>query len=105
MGTTVDPTSWPVSLDAIHLQATFKDEFVTAGGVDLRGVDTNRFESKTIPGIFFAGEVLDIDGITGGYNFQNAWSSSWCAGSAIALDAEQCVESTSEDLRVHEQLL
>mmetsp|Transcript_1654 Transcript_1654/g.3332 ORF Transcript_1654/g.3332 Transcript_1654/m.3332 type:complete len:430 (+) Transcript_1654:176-1465(+) len=63
-----------------------KDEFVTAGGVDLKGVDPRRYESRLHDGLFFAGEVLDVDGVTGGYNFQNAWTSSWIAGSAIADD-------------------
>ena len=68
-------------------KGTFKEEFVTAGGADLKGV-TPRFESRRIAGLFLAGEVLDIDGITGGYNFQNAWTTAWCSGSAAAEDAQ-----------------
>ena len=68
-------------------KGTFKDEFVTAGGAALRGLQPKSFESRNIPGLFLAGEVIDVDGITGGYNFLNAWSSSWCAGTAIAADA------------------
>lgn len=65
-------------------KSTFKEEFVTAGGVDLKEVDLRRFESKLCPGLFLAGEVLDIDALTGGFNFQAAWTGSWIAGSAIA---------------------
>ena len=65
----------------------FKDEFVTCGGVKLSEVDFRTMQSKTCPGLFFAGEILDIDGITGGFNFQNAWTTGWLAGSAIASEA------------------
>jgi predicted Rossmann fold flavoprotein len=61
-----------------------KDEFVTCGGVVLKEVDLRRMESRLVPGLFFAGEVLDIDGITGGFNLQAAWSGGWIAGSALA---------------------
>jgi predicted Rossmann fold flavoprotein len=61
-----------------------KDEFVTCGGVSLREVDFRTMESRRVPGLHFAGEVLDIDGITGGFNFQAAWTTGWHAGSAIA---------------------
>lgn len=57
----------------------FKDEFVECGGVSLREVDFKTMQSKLCPGLFFAGEVLDIDGITGGFNFQNAWTGAWIA--------------------------
>lgn len=60
-------------------KTTFKDEFVTCGGVDLNEIDMNTMESKLIKNIFFAGEVLNIDGITGGFNFQSAWSTGWVA--------------------------
>ncbi len=63
----------------------FKDEFVTAGGVKLKEVDFRSMESRLRPGLYFAGEVLDIDGITGGYNFQAAWSTGWVAGKSIGL--------------------
>lgn len=65
---------------AIRGKGIFKDEFVSCGGVDLREVDFRTMESKHCPGLFFAGEVLDIDGITGGYNFQAAWTTGWIAG-------------------------
>lgn len=61
-------------------KTTFKEEFVTAGGVDLSEVDLSTFESKKHPGLFFAGEILNADGVTGGYNFQHAWTSGYLAG-------------------------
>lgn len=61
-------------------KTTFKEEFVTAGGINLSEVDANTMMSKKIPNLFFAGEVLDVDGITGGFNFQNAWTSGWIVG-------------------------
>jgi hypothetical protein len=61
-------------------KTTFKEEFVTAGGVDLGDIEPNSLQSKVVPGLYFAGEVLDIDGITGGYNFQAAWSTGFVAG-------------------------
>ncbi|MFN8277026.1 MAG: NAD(P)/FAD-dependent oxidoreductase [Chitinophagales bacterium] len=60
-------------------KSTFKDEFVTAGGVALDQINFKNFESKLHPGLFFAGEVLDIDAITGGFNFQAAWTGAWLA--------------------------
>ncbi len=65
-------------------KTTFKEEFVTAGGIDLQHINMNTMESKLVPGLFFAGEVLDIDGITGGYNFQAAWTTGWVAGKHMA---------------------
>jgi hypothetical protein len=64
-------------------KSTFKEEFVTAGGVDLKEVDFKRFESKRFPGLFMAGEVLNIDAITGGFNFQAAWTGGWIAGECL----------------------
>ena len=61
-----------------------KDEFVTCGGVRLSEVDFKTMESRICPGLYFAGEVLDIDGITGGFNFQAAWTTGWIAGHAMA---------------------
>jgi len=58
-------------------KSTFKEEFVTAGGVDLKEINFKRFESKLHKNLFFAGEVLNIDAITGGFNFQNAWTGAW----------------------------
>jgi predicted Rossmann fold flavoprotein len=61
-----------------------KDEFVTCGGVRLSEVDFKTMESKLCPGLYFAGELLDIDGLTGGFNFQAAWTTGWIAGMAMA---------------------
>ncbi len=61
-----------------------KDEFVTCGGIPLREVDFKTMESRISPGLYFAGEILDIDGITGGFNFQAAWTTGWIAGHAMA---------------------
>jgi predicted Rossmann fold flavoprotein len=61
-----------------------KDEFVTCGGVKLGEVDFKTMQSRRCPGLFFAGELLDIDGITGGFNFQAAWTTGWIAGRALA---------------------
>ena len=60
-----------------------KDEFVTCGGIRLREVDFKTMESRFVPGLHFAGEVLDIDGVTGGFNFQAAWTTGWLAGRAM----------------------
>jgi predicted Rossmann fold flavoprotein len=65
-------------------KTTFKEEFVTAGGISLSEVDANTMMSKKHQNLFFAGEVLDVDGITGGFNFQHAWTSGWIAAKAIA---------------------
>ncbi|MFN7117544.1 MAG: NAD(P)/FAD-dependent oxidoreductase [Saprospiraceae bacterium] len=65
-------------------KSTFKEEFVTAGGVDLKEVNFKTFESKLFPSLYFAGEVLNIDAITGGFNFQAAWTGGWIAGEALA---------------------
>jgi predicted Rossmann fold flavoprotein len=64
-------------------KTTFKEEFVTAGGVKLNEVDPNTMMSKRVPGLFFAGEILDVDGVTGGFNFQHAWTSAWIAANSI----------------------
>ena len=61
-----------------------KEEFVTCGGVRLRDIDLKTMQSKLCPGLYFAGEVIDVDGITGGFNFQNAWTSGRIAGLAMA---------------------
>ncbi|MFT3680091.1 MAG: NAD(P)/FAD-dependent oxidoreductase [Ferruginibacter sp.] len=65
-------------------KTTYKEEFVTAGGITLDEVDPNTMQSKKVPHLFFAGEVLDVDGITGGFNFQNAWTTAWIAARSIA---------------------
>jgi predicted Rossmann fold flavoprotein len=65
-------------------KTTFKEEFVTCGGFQLNEIDVNTMQSKLIPNLFFAGEVVNIDGITGGFNFQNAWTTGFIAANAIA---------------------
>jgi predicted Rossmann fold flavoprotein len=65
-------------------KTTFKEEFVTAGGIDLSEVDANTMMSRIHPNLYFVGEVLNVDGITGGFNFQHAWTSAWIAAKAIA---------------------
>lgn len=64
-------------------KTTFKEEFVTCGGVSLESIDMNTMQSNVIPNLYFAGEVMDIDGITGGYNFQAAWTTAFIAGKLL----------------------
>ncbi|MEN9700251.1 MAG: hypothetical protein RLZZ301_1449 [Bacteroidota bacterium] len=75
--------------DAYEVQGktTFKEEFVTAGGIDLSLVDIQTMQSKVLPGLFFAGELLDIDGVTGGFNFQAAWTTGFIAGKSAGESA------------------
>lgn len=68
---------------AVDGKSTFKEEFVTAGGVKLSEVDLNRFEARQFPGLFLAGEVLNIDALTGGFNFQACWSAGWVISEGI----------------------
>ena len=68
----------------IQGKGQFKDEFVTCGGVSLKEVDFKTMQSRIVDGLYFGGEVLDIDGITGGFNFQAAWTTGWLAGSAMS---------------------
>jgi predicted Rossmann fold flavoprotein len=67
-------------------KTTFKEEFVTAGGIALVEIDVKSMQSKLVPGLYFAGEVLDIDGITGGFNFQSAWTTGFVAGKNVGLE-------------------
>ena len=69
---------------AVDGKSTNKDEFVTCGGISLKEINFQTMESKLVHGLFFAGEVIDVDGVTGGFNFQNAWTNGFHAGSAIA---------------------
>ena len=71
-----------------HVQgkSKFKEEFVTAGGISLKEIDFRTFESKCVPGIYFAGEVMDIDAVTGGFNFQNAWTGGYIVSKNISKD-------------------
>lgn len=70
-------------------KTTFKEEFVTAGGISLIDVDAHTMESKKIPGLYFAGEIMDVDGVTGGFNFQHAWTSSWLAAHLSSRDKQK----------------
>nr|WP_210519488.1 NAD(P)/FAD-dependent oxidoreductase [Hymenobacter terricola] len=72
---------------AVRGKTTYKEEFVTCGGVSLDEVDLKTMQSRRVPGLYFAGEVLDIDGITGGFNFQAAWTTGFLAGRAMAVPA------------------
>lgn len=67
-------------------KTTFKEEFVTAGGIDLAEIDVKTMQSKRYRGLFFAGEVMDIDGVTGGFNFQAAWTTAAIAGKSVLLN-------------------
>jgi predicted Rossmann fold flavoprotein len=75
-------TAWPVKVKAVR---PFKEAQVTVGGVDLRQLDAGTLGSKIVPGLYFAGEILDVDGDTGGYNLQWAWSSGQVAGKSAAV--------------------
>jgi hypothetical protein len=67
----------------INGRSTFRDEFVTCGGISLSSVHPQTLESRLRPNLFFAGEVLDIDGVTGGFNFQAAWTTAYVVAQAI----------------------
>jgi predicted Rossmann fold flavoprotein len=69
---------------AVSGKSANKEEFVTCGGVPLREVNLKTMESRICPGLFFGGELLDIDGLTGGFNLQAAWTTGWIAGRAMA---------------------
>jgi predicted Rossmann fold flavoprotein len=69
---------------AVNGKTTFKEEFVTSGGIKLVEVDPNTMESKKVDNLFFGGEIVDVDGVTGGFNFQHAWTSGWIAAKTIA---------------------
>ena len=73
----------------VNGKTTFKEEFVTAGGIKLSEIDANTMMSKKVKNLFFAGEVMDVDGITGGFNFQHAWTSGFIAGKSIAIGNRQ----------------
>lgn len=78
---TAQLTSSEFSVDG---KSTFKEEFVTAGGIDLKEINFKTYESKIVPGLYFAGEVMNVDAITGGFNFQNAWTGAYIAATAMA---------------------
>lgn len=77
-------TNFKKCMFKVSAKGEYKDEFVSCGGVDLKEVNTKTLESKHAKGLFFAGEVLNVDGVTGGFNFQNAWSTAWIAGKQMA---------------------
>ena len=68
----------------IEGKGQFKEEFVTCGGVKLNEVDFKTMQSRVVDGLFFAGEILNIDGLTGGFNFQSAWTTGWLAGTQLS---------------------
>ena len=75
--------SYTIHIHHFTSKTTFKEEFVTCGGIQLNEINPHTMESKIIPNLFFAGEVMDVDGITGGFNFQHAWTSGWIAATSI----------------------
>lgn len=79
-------------------KTTYKEEFVTAGGIKLSEVNPATMESRKEKGLFFAGEILDVDGITGGFNFQHAWTSGWIAAKSIATAS---IAAGAEDAAAH----
>ena len=83
----------------IQGRGPFGEEFVTAGGVDLGEVNLATMESRRCPGLYLAGELLDIDGVTGGFNFQACWSGGWLAGQAIAAIRSQELTTQSDQTR------
>lgn len=74
-------------------KTTFKEEFVTAGGIALEEIDPETMQSKLWPNLFFAGEIMNVDGITGGYNFQHAWTSGYIAGKSIGKKSGKAFET------------
>jgi predicted Rossmann fold flavoprotein len=81
---------------AVTGKSMFKEEFVTCGGVRLSEIDFKTMESRLVPGLHFAGEVIDVDGITGGFNFQAAWTGGYLAGSAMAARSENGRSKTAK---------
>ncbi|MFC0183622.1 NAD(P)/FAD-dependent oxidoreductase [Pseudarcicella hirudinis] len=75
----------------VNGKSTFKEEFVTCGGIDLNEINPQTMESKLISGLYFAGEVVDIDAVTGGFNFQAAWTTGFVAGKNMALSLSSSV--------------
>lgn len=70
----------------VNGKSTFKEEFVTAGGIDLKEINFKTYESKILPGLYFAGEIINVDAITGGFNFQNAWTGGFIAAKGVVND-------------------
>lgn len=82
---------------SIQGKGVFKDEFVTCGGVSLKEVDFKTMASRLCPGLYLAGEILDIDGVTGGFNFQSAWTTGWLAGQAMGEIADSKPPNSRQD--------
>lgn len=76
-------------------KTTFKEEFVTCGGINLPEIDPQTMQSKMIPHLYFAGEIMDVDGVTGGFNFQHAWTSGWVAANDIAMNVRHQFQNIS----------
>ena len=76
-------------------KTTFKEEFVTCGGINLPEIDPQTMQSKIIPHLYFAGEIMNVDGVTGGFNFQHAWTSGWIAANDIANDVSHQFQNIS----------
>lgn len=99
-----DETTWPevskpqllglaeqlsASVFQVNGKSTFKEEFVTAGGIDLKEINFKTYESKLLPHVYFAGEIINVDAITGGFNFQNAWTGGFLAAQGVLADLNQ----------------
>ncbi len=69
-------------------KSTFKEEFVTAGGIDLKEINFKTYESKVVDGLYFAGEIMNVDAVTGGFNFQNAWTGGFLAANGVVAQLE-----------------
>jgi predicted Rossmann fold flavoprotein len=74
---------------AVNGKTTFKEEFVTCGGIQLEEIDAVTMQSRLVPGLFFAGELINVDGVTGGFNFQNAWTTGWIAAGLVTKNEAQ----------------
>ena len=83
-------------LQCAACEQVFKEEFVTCGGVPLKEIDMKTMQSKKCQGLYIAGEALDIDGVTGGFNFQSCWSAGYLAGTSLGLDVEKRYENILE---------
>jgi hypothetical protein len=86
-------TACPLQLTG---KGTFKEEFVTAGGVDLKQMDMKTMQVKSCPGLFVCGELLNVDGVTGGFNFMNCWGTGYVAGSSAATFSAQSLPSNQD---------
>jgi hypothetical protein len=73
----------------VNGKSTFKEEFVTAGGIDLKEINFKTYASKIVPNLYFAGEIINVDAITGGFNFQNAWTGGFLAAQGVVADLNQ----------------